>query len=901
MAGKAMRVEWFVAAVLLASGLAVASAGEPEGLAKLPVNHWVKLPCKTEPGYVWSALVYVPSRGQILHWGATANPAHSRDDVRAFDLATMDWVSDYPSAPAEVLRKSADPEGGKSVRVWGTWAMLPETARPAPSWTVNAVTYDSKRKQVVFALRGMMAAYDPATRTWRDLKAETELNGKWSLNPSTPYGMFEHGLRPEQDFHNHRIPGPPPVYGAGICYDPVNDEIVLFPHWGSQNNDLRPFTGRVSSHSGTWIYSFKDNVWRRPLPILGDALMASVSRALDGLWYLWARPDPGKREELEREFSALETYARSLPQDVPNYGLIFGMLNRMTGAYRRGKSDALMTAGIGLLKFLEGCVSDWPPPCCGAKMIPCDPSWQLAFFGGQTNEVRSDLPAADRNPQSIFLEEAWGYTPKMRNARGSFWDRLPWGDVWHERVLPGPLYDDLSRLVLMIAFPVRVPAKGRVELWGLDFEAETLVRFHEEPWPWGATDWATVALDPKNRMLLMARGGKESQETFAFRFDREKLPPLGPQPAPVWGFEPPVKPQEVPPDDPAWLAKLKELPANTWVMAKPAREAERRDWGTLACDPVRGLVFYFGGGHSTYQVNDVSVYAVGANTWCFAPGDSNSPIPPHDWDGCTMSVRGGPPAGHQRNSYLALDGRMFVHAGTHSRRWDAEIAKEKGIRVAWFYDLDRGGVWRQREIEKVELGEGVPGSYGRLHVADPAGKLYGFAGHLEPYDGRFFSKEAYVSTYDVYDNQLTVRKIPEPTPGWVGECRPFCLVENRDSHLFSKGIFFYECRKDGGHATWVYDIAANRFTDLKPPHQPPAEPRTVEYIDSQKCVLAIIGQGEQWVYSFEKNDWSPLPLKVEGGKMGFQTPYAQMVWVAKYGVLVNVCGSTWLMRPEIHP
>jgi RPA family protein len=54
-------------------------------------------------------------------------------------------------------------------------------------------------------------------------------------------------------------------------------------------------------------------------------------------------------------------------------------------------------------------------------------------------------------------------------------------------------------------------------------------------------------------------------------------------------------------------------------------------------------------------------------------------------------------------------------------------------------------VWRQAEIGDVALGDGVPGTYGRLHVTDPAGKIYGFAGHLEPYDGRFFSKEAYFS------------------------------------------------------------------------------------------------------------------------------------------------------------
>ncbi|MBM4041823.1 MAG: hypothetical protein FJ290_25275 [Planctomycetes bacterium] len=796
------------------------------GIDALPVNQWVKLDTKKEPGYAWSATVYVPSRGQVLHWGAAPSGTPEHDDVRAFDTDKLEWVSDYPSAPADVLRKAVDTEDrAKSVRIWGRWAML-DTGRPAPSWVLNAVTYDSKRRQLVYVLKGMMAAYDPEKRTWRDMKAETELHGKWSLNPTTPYGMYERGLRPEQDFKGERIPGPPPVYGAGICYDPVNDEILLFPHWGSQNNDLRSATGEVAAHSGTWVYSFADNLWRR------DTM-------------------------------------------------------------RDGKPRLQ------------------PPPRCGAPMVYDPKARAIVLFGGQSGLVRSDIANPGRAPEPGALNDLWIYYLATRQ-----WREVPFMKYSPEQGQPKLAHDEALGLTFLVTLPKQYAGKGRITLWSLG-AAKGWSKRHEEPWPHGDTSWASLALDPKNRLLLLVRDSKDGQETFAFRLDLDNLPP---QPATAWGPRPPIAPQEVPPHDPAWLAKLKELPANTWVPAKPPREPERRDWGMMAADPVRGLVFYFGGGHSTYQVNDVAVYAPGANRWCHTAGDSNFPLPPHDWDGCTMSTRGGPPAGHQRNSYVALDGRMFVHAGTHSRRWDAETAKEKGTRVAWFWDLDRGGVWRQREIAEVALGEGVPGSYGRLHVADPSGKLYGFAGHLEPYDGRFFTREAYFSTYDARENKLSVRRIPEPTPGWVGECRPFCMLPDRQQ------VFFYEFRKGGGHNTWVYDIKENRFINLKPKRQPgedrlkaelqtdrlkaelqtdrlkaelrTGDPRTVEYVESQKCVFAVIGRNEQWVYSFERNDWAPLPLKAEGERFGFQTPYAQLVWVAHHGVLVNFAGTTCLLRPD---
>jgi len=35
-----------------------------------------------------------------------------------------------------------------------------------------------------------------------------------------------------------------------------------------------------------------------------------------------------------------------------------------------------------------------------------------------------------------------------------------------------------------------------------------------------------------------------------------------------------------------------------------------------------------------------------------------------------------------------------------------------------------------------------------------------------------------------------------------------------------------------------------------------------------------------------------------GGKLGVSGPYGQLVWVEKYGVFVNLSGSTWVMRPD---
>ena len=55
-------------------------------------------------------------------------------------------------------------------------------------------------------------------------------------------------------------------------------------------------------------------------------------------------------------------------------------------------------------------------------------------------------------------------------------------------------------------------------------------------------------------------------------------------------------------------------------------------------------------------------------------------------------------------------------------------------------------------------------------------------------------------------------------------------------------------------------------------------------------------RAEQWVYSFERNAWAPLPGR--GEEAGLATPYTQMVYVARSGVLVNL-PRTAVMRPSV--
>jgi len=225
---------------------------------------------------------------------------------------------------------------------------------------------------------------------------------------------------------------------------------------------------------------------------------------------------------------------------------------------------------------------------------------------------------------------------------------------------------------------------------------------------------------------------------------------------------------------------------------------------------------------------------------------------------------------------------------------------------ARFYDLDRGGVWRDLKITSIERPEKVPPALA-VSVTDPKGRLFTLIGEAPHYYAanvvRYF-----VSCLDLNENKLVIKEVPKPFPEQrgLGEGRPFCYLSDRDQVLLMNAKPEDASRnysEDGKkfplkQVTFLYDFKENKFSELPAKRTPPVRAiQVVEYCEAQKCLLAVLG-GEQWVYSFEKGDWAQMELKAEGGKMGFQGPYGQMVWVAKYGVFANFCGNTWVMRPD---
>lgn len=875
---------------------------KPVAVKDLPVNRWTKLRCKPELGHWLSGMVYAPNRGQILHWGGNRGPANNaqgstRNDVRAFDPATSDWVSDYPS--------DAKPSAG------GSGTMLPSghPAASSPHVILNGVCWDSKRERAVYTMRGLMAAYDPKTKTWTDLKAKTVM----------PYLVNDYDQGSEAKLEH---PGGPPVYGIGTCYDPVNDEIVLFPHYYAKNISMREATGQITGHHGTFRYSFKDNTWRVVSETFGTdemkaarkgliGVMAKTSATMDAAWVLNRRPDAGKAAEVAKRFdaAAAEIGKLPLPADAKaGLAQVAGLLKTAAASKPGDASRPARDALWAMNEVLDGALRVEPPPRCAAPMVYDPKNKCIVMFGGQTNVARTDLDDPRLALAWTALSDTWVYDVKTRQWRELATKGRPPGQH-----VPKLAYDPESGLVLLVAttgaiYDQKIPRK--ISLWTLDVAKAEWLKRDEQDWQDALLasniSASTFGYDPVRRLMLITKREKDVDATYALKLDLAKLPG---QPAPAWVPPPPIKPQEVPPEDPEWVAKIKKVPANTWVRAKPSPETPARDWGVISYDAAHDWVVFFGGGHSTYQRNNVAIYPVGANRWATTVGDDNGFVPPNYWEGTCIGHRGGPATGHQRNTYQTFDGRLYHLIAAYGR--GSNYTYFPDAECVYFYDINRGGLWREQRIATIEQPEEyvqrvkknraeVGGVTRTVQMVDPRGRILDLLGMPDRYAGQ--PVKYYFRCYDINENKLTVKEVPAPFPMSSGECRNYCYIPDRDQILWCE---YNHNPKDknapGFKRTWVYDLKENKFTDMKPKHDLPGRPLVVEYCPAQKVALAVFSQEcEQWVYSFEKNDWAPLEQKADGFQVRVSPPYGQMVWTGKHGVFVNFHAYTGvtLMRPD---
>jgi hypothetical protein len=204
----------------------------------------------------------------------------------------------------------------------------------------------------------------------------------------------------------------------------------------------------------------------------------------------------------------------------------------------------------------------------------------------------------------------------------------------------------------------------------------------------------------------------------------------------------------------------------------------------------------------------------------------------------------------------------------------------------------------EESISKVGKVDGV---WSACSVVDPRGYVLGFVGDRTRYYGEGYPN-VYVSIYDVYRGRLEIRNTGKAHPGRPAQGRPFCFAAGRNAIFFQEyGPAQGRTRATKRQRTWLYDVERNSWKDLKPARQPGVAPGVVEHLDGQDAAILLADGGDgvaiQWVYSFKRNAWAPLPHAGARFKVG--KPYGQVAYAARYGVLVAAAGETAVMRPDV--
>jgi len=604
-----------------------------EGIsAKLPANQWVKL----EEGGVGqrqgASLIYVPPLKRFLVFGGLQNKRTPQPySEMTLLLEERKWINWLPPGKDDWGKATGPVEApGFEQHRRGFHPDVEGTFRPVtkPDYGLYLLglqnAWDSDRQRLIAATYGTVS-YDPVERVWQDLEPAGHPG-----RPALP------GLAVEPRW---------PSWGQ-CCYDPVNQEVLLF----GGANVLTP-----SGAPGTWVYSVEENQWRKLEPgsetlrrLHADCLEL-VKRAHPAVgacrnhFYRTERSDVARQpledvvagilspEPIERMLDevrnadatghekqqltwATEELSTALQTWRKVCEAVASGVDADTIALAERVKDHLRRAGISL--------SPEPPPRCYSPMAYDPTSGKILLFGGY---------ALDRT-----LADTWLYDPATRT-----WQQRRPKLSPPPRLSHGTLYLPRSKKLVVVGgqqsdFPGRASSFSALvpDAWAYDVEAnrwQLVARWQElrnkGPMPRMGSGCMLkhhqeFAVDENDVVVTLG----EDSTTWACRLDPSAVDEgataeHGAAPgteqladnylAPTW-----YDTQAPPPDAEAVARELAYLPANQWVK-RPAGGVEIPifAYSTVTIDTDRDQILAWVGGHNTYHGTAVHRYSPATDRW----------------------------------------------------------------------------------------------------------------------------------------------------------------------------------------------------------------------------------------------------------------------------------------------
>jgi hypothetical protein len=854
------------AIALLVPSLALTSARAGE---------WKKL--SQSGGSIGSATVYCPERKQVLGWGGMK----SGNEVRALDAATGKWTPDYAPDKAGL---GGNFYGGQAHCGW-----VKGGDRPGPFFLFRTACWDSKRKRLVIQALNLTAAYDPAEKKWADLKASLEGADGKKTSGAAPAGWQKPWFM--------TVPG---QWGS-MCYDQVNDEILLFPLWTCRNSRTRTKSARVfrvaadlpetagvtAGHYGTLVYDCGTSTWKRPE--LGGKDMLALRKKLAEIisaqrgatragWKALILARSEKADASAKGAGGAGEAQKKVSTDLEAFKAQLGAA-KLEGYEADQAKDALanLASPLGRMKtaaagLAAGKTADLPALCSAQRAAYRELRLILDHdlyvqplprcSTGITYDAKNKCAVmAGGNHLDRLLSDTWVYDSKTRRWRRK--SPAPEAANW-----PGTCYDSKRGLVIYAAGKATYAYDDAADKWSSVGPAR----------PKGV--YCDMAYDAAADLYVLNVAGnkyKKDETTWTMKPGGGGAPVTA-KPAPREKVDDAPFP---PPADPAALERLKELPANTWVAAKPNFEPTHRSWSTMSWDPAMRCVIYQGGGHAGTMDNEVSAYFPENNTWVNSFPTQRTPPVFGSWS-CAGSMRAfdrGMGLSLHCRWYESRAGRM-VFGGQTGFDWATRERHSEGHLPKCPFRYSRGWVLHPTRPEIIMLSK-------------PA--YYGAATGQQ------------ICVFDFETGEGKVRELGGPTPQINCEWSGLTVHPDRDV-LVLHGSGDHKKKTDTG--TWVLDLktpAAWKKLELKrtTPTVGMSKLNAIPGTDLVVCTLPA--SNDLWVLSLDRQEWQPLGTD-EGKK--FQRRgrlfgiYGQCVYDPHRDVFVAMSigyGSkttTMLLRPD---
>jgi len=592
--------------------------------AQLKPNEWVAVEKHGAGRRSLGGLVYLPKEKSWALMLGVQGAWNDRGpwcyDEQTFSLEDRRWKNRFPPG------KGWEPEVGPCKNVPGvrygqlTKGRLGLSEARFLAYTQYALDTDSR---LVYAfVNRMFLVYDPAARTWRDLKAKG--------HPST-------GSRFSLKW-------------GSLCYDAVNKEFVLFGgnNGASEFNDTR-----------TWIYSPAKNEWRRlkfksalldGLRTKAKALRAESQRLYGACMNRYFKTELSaegkvKLGELARALGAkIETLAKELEgkgtghqktqcgwaaADLKRAGALLAKIGNAPNP------DALK-AGLAAKRALrraEYTLLTEPPPRAHSQMVYDPVTRKIVLFGGdrldmlyadtwvydcKTRKWQERRPATSPSPRAghafLYLPES----KKLALVGGYQFDAQTgyWGALYKQLPMQAWTYD------------ASADKWGLIKAWDQKFGRGAKPGPTTPPRFMGSKGAGMVAAAGEGDVVLALSFEDRTTVTRACKLDAARADTAG---TARLGAKPGTVEWRTGPYDPDWYlagaapseapfqAALKAVPANKWTVVTSRKTTllprQNRDWGTAVLDPDRQAIYRWSGGHSAHCGSDIPVFSLRAGRY----------------------------------------------------------------------------------------------------------------------------------------------------------------------------------------------------------------------------------------------------------------------------------------------